>query len=295
MSEAASEQSVAVAAVSSSTKNGVDSTADSNDSTKTASIAKVGVGIDETGSANSQASFFVEPNQADIHNATVYAPGNSTPEAISDYDDSIYEMTANKAKAYHSLLVKKSQRLSDGGPLLTKQLRQKQEDEKRAHIEKVEIRVRFPDQTQLLGTFKATDTVQDLWLFVQERIVDPMLPFYLFITPPRKVLSDLSQTLVPDLKFNAREMVLFAWDLNELSKRYGSEYPVPKQALKPEILKHAEDLARLRRKELEKKQQEEQDDENERKKAQKKSSSGHTLGGSLTAKKPAWFKLNNKK
>ncbi|KAK9312970.1 hypothetical protein V1522DRAFT_405455 [Lipomyces starkeyi] len=238
---------------------------------------------------------------AGSRSVAVYLPPDKTPEPVNDYDESIYEMTTVRAKAYQSLLTTKSRRLTEGGPMLTKELRQKQEAEKRAKVGKCEVRIRFPDQTQLLSTFNTTETIGDVMTFVRFSLVDPMIPFYFFITPPRRVLADPSKTLVDDLGFGSREILYFAWDMAKLKAQLGEGYEPPRQPLRPEILKEALDVSKMPTFESEQKEHEDEDT----KKVKSKTlggtgEAGRTLGGgpvssgSKLTKPPAWMKLGRK-
>ncbi|KAK9376760.1 uncharacterized protein V1513DRAFT_438051 [Lipomyces chichibuensis] len=238
---------------------------------------------------------------AGSRSVAVYLAPDMTPEPVNDYDESIYEMTTVRAKAYQSLLTTKSRKLTEGGPMLTKELRQKQEAEKRAKVGKCEVRIRFPDQTQLLSTFNATETIGDVMTFVRFSLVDPMIPFYFFITPPRRVLADPSKTLVDDLGFGAREILYFAWDMAKLYAQLGEGYEPPKQPLRPEVLKGALDVSKMPTFESEQKEH----DDGDTKKVKSKTlggtgEAGRTLGGgpvssgSKLTKPPAWMKLGRK-
>ncbi|KAK9332221.1 hypothetical protein V1520DRAFT_335543 [Lipomyces starkeyi] len=242
---------------------------------------------------------------ASSRRVAVYLAPDKTPEPVNDYDESIYEMTTVRAKAYQSLLTTKSRKLTEGGPMLTKELRQKQEVEKRAKVGKIvqqcEVRIRFPDQTQLLSTFNTTETIGDVMTFVRFSLVDPMIPFYFFITPPRRVLADPSKTLVDDLGFGSREILYFAWDMAKLKAQLGEGYEPPKQPLRPEVLNEALDVSKMPTFESEQKEHEDEDT----KKVKSKTlggtgEAGRTLGGgpvssgSKLTKPPAWMKLGRK-
>lgn len=82
---------------------------------------------------------------------------------------------------------------------------------KQAHHTRAKIRVKFPDGYILQGTFGAKEKVKTIIDFVKESIVLKDRPFYLFETPPRRVLSKMNQTLhasrmVPSC------MLYFGWE-----------------------------------------------------------------------------------
>ncbi|KAK9462949.1 uncharacterized protein V1516DRAFT_671585 [Lipomyces oligophaga] len=232
--------------------------------------------------------------------ATVYkAESDKIPDAVKQDDEELYEMSAGRAKIYQTMLTKKSRKLTEGGPMISRETRLALEAEKaqqhQAERQKkgIEVRIRFPDQTQLLGKFTGQETVGDVMTFVRFSLVDPMLPFYLFITPPRRELRDESKKLIADLKFAAREIVYFAWDLKCIERDFGKDYVVPNPALRPEVLKEAQDIANLELKAAEEQAKQEEKDEIERK--QKGKTSGHLLGSSSKlTKPPAWMRLAKK-
>ncbi|KAK9371049.1 hypothetical protein V1509DRAFT_615629 [Lipomyces kononenkoae] len=246
------------------------------------------------------ASSSTTPFAAGPRSVEVYLPPNDTPEPVNDDDESLYEMTTGRVKAYQSLLTSKSRKLTEGGPMLTKELRQKQEAERKAKIGKCELRIRFPDQTQLLSTFNATETIGDVMTFVRFSLVDPMIPFYFFITPPRRIIADPSKTLVNDLGFGSREILYFAWDMSSIQAQYGERYEPPKQALRPEVLKDAMDVSKIRTFESEQRQLEDEDSMAVKKTLGGTGEAGRTLGGgpvssgSRMIKPPAWMKLGRK-
>ncbi|KAK9451953.1 uncharacterized protein V1518DRAFT_409991 [Limtongia smithiae] len=236
------------------------------------------------------------PTKAEQRQASVYTASALTVDPKTDFDEDIYEMSTGRAQAYQNLLTNKSRKLTEGGPMLTKELRRKQEAESRANILKCEVRIRFPDQSQLLSTFKATETIGDVMTFVRFSLADPMIPFYFFVTPPRRILRDPRQMLVSDLHFGSREIIYFAWDLEKIEEQLGSGYKLPTQALRPEVLQQAQDISTMKTFESEPKEEEED-----------KKMKPRTLGGSGPAgrvlgaggpskltKPPAWMKLGRK-
>ncbi|KAK9469920.1 hypothetical protein V1512DRAFT_257334 [Lipomyces arxii] len=229
----------------------------------------------------------------------IYKPSEKSDNPVPDHDETAFEMTTGHAKIYQSILTAKSRKLTEGGPLLTKELRRKQEAEKRAKIERCEVRIRFPDQTQLLSMFKASETIGDIMTFVRFSLVDPMLPFYFFITPPRRELKDASKTLVEDLKFGSREIVYFAWDTKAIAELQGDSFVPPAQPLREEVLKQARDIGTIKTFDSEPPKDEEEEGKGKEKAKLIGTGSGRTLGGgsaggSKLTKAPAWMKLGRK-
>ncbi|KAK9453427.1 hypothetical protein V1511DRAFT_489697 [Dipodascopsis uninucleata] len=246
--------------------------------------------------AQSEATVTTDPEQRKL---SVYVPGTESKSGIPNLneDDSIYEMTASAAKSYQNLLTSKSQRLTEGRPLLTRELRQKQEMAKRMTVKSIELRIRFPDQSQLMSTFKPDETIGDVMTFVRFSLVDPMLPFYFFTTHPRKEFRDPSKELVADLAFGSREIIFFTWDMDKIEEVAGKGANAPGKALRDDVLKNAEDIAKLPTYDNTKEKEQASDSDSSGKSAQhKSSSSGRILGSgpSKLAKPPAWMRLSKK-
>jgi hypothetical protein len=77
------------------------------------------------------------------------------------------------------------------------------------------IRIRFPDEYVLQGTFGALDKLDQVYKFVKEHLYMPDRDFYLYEAPPKKVLKDMSQNL-KSLRLVPSGMLWFAWsDLDQ--------------------------------------------------------------------------------
>ena len=66
---------------------------------------------------------------------------------------------------------------------------------RQAHHTRSKIRVKMPDGYILQGTFGAKEKVKDVFDFVKECILLKDRQFYLFETPPKRVLTAMNQTL----------------------------------------------------------------------------------------------------
>jgi hypothetical protein len=93
-------------------------------------------------------------------------------------------MTTEQAKGYQAHLSAASKALGDR-TLMTKEMRDAIALEKAAKraFTQCDIRVRFPDGTQIQGTFSAEETVGDIYSFVREQL-QQQVPFSLRISPP---------------------------------------------------------------------------------------------------------------
>lgn len=57
------------------------------------------------------------------------------------------------------------------------------------------IRVKFPDEYVIQGTFGANEQIQTVYKFVKENLVNSEREFYLYKTPPKKPLTDMKLNL----------------------------------------------------------------------------------------------------
>nr|GMC62058.1 plant UBX domain-containing protein 1 [Ipomoea batatas] len=74
------------------------------------------------------------------------------------------------------------------------------------------IRVRFPDNFTLEATFHPSETIQNLADLLIKVVVRPDLPFYLYTTPPKKQIKDLSQDFY-SAGFVPGAIVYFSYDV----------------------------------------------------------------------------------
>ncbi|XP_075760330.1 tether containing UBX domain for GLUT4 isoform X1 [Pelodiscus sinensis] len=111
-----------------------------------------------------------------------------------DLPDEFFEVTVDDVRKRLAQLQSERKRLEEA-PLMTKSLRDTQMKEKLERYPKVVLRVQFPDRHVLQGFFRPTETVGVLRDFVRSHLADTELPFYLFVAPPRTILSNETETL----------------------------------------------------------------------------------------------------
>ncbi|XP_010075816.1 PREDICTED: tether containing UBX domain for GLUT4, partial [Pterocles gutturalis] len=116
------------------------------------------------------------------------------PADPEELPDEFFEVTVDDVRKRLAQLQSERKRLEEA-PLMTKSLRDAQLKEKLERYPKVVLRVHFPDRHVLQGFFLPSETVGTLKDFVRSHLADAGLPFYLFIAPPRIILSDESVTL----------------------------------------------------------------------------------------------------
>ncbi|KAM3624631.1 uncharacterized protein V6R79_025811 [Siganus canaliculatus] len=115
-------------------------------------------------------------------------------EEHGDLPDEFFEVTMDDVRKRFAQL-KSERKLLEEAPLMTKSLRETQMKEKMERYPKVVLRVQFPDRHVLQGFFRPLETVGAVRHFVKSHLEDPQLSFYLFITPPKTILSDTAATL----------------------------------------------------------------------------------------------------
>nr|XP_046261757.1 tether containing UBX domain for GLUT4 [Scatophagus argus] len=115
-------------------------------------------------------------------------------EEHENLPDEFFEVTVDDVRKRFAQL-KSERKLLEEAPLMTKSLREAQMKEKIERYPKVVLRIQFPDRHVLQGFFRPLETVGAVRSFVRSHLEDPQLSFYLFITPPKTILSDSSATL----------------------------------------------------------------------------------------------------
>ena len=91
------------------------------------------------------------------------------------------------------------------------------------HHTRSTVRVKFPHGYILQGTFGALETVQDVYNYVKENLEQPTRKFYLYETPPKRILDEkvMKNTLIKS-KMVPSCMIYFGWtDLSETKPENG--------------------------------------------------------------------------
>ncbi|RMZ92670.1 hypothetical protein DV736_g95, partial [Chaetothyriales sp. CBS 134916] len=147
-------------------------------------------------------------------------PTSSTPSAsLLTHNESDYTPTIEHAQLHQAHLTQSSRnkRLPTEAEIAAA------EEAKREGlqaIKDVEIRIRFPDQSQVTSTFTQLDTGSSLYSEIRDRILDPRFcqePFTLKDPSVRQkgdllvIPDDEAQKLILDLGFKGRLLLVFAW------------------------------------------------------------------------------------
>ncbi len=81
--------------------------------------------------------------------------------------------------------------------------------------------MRFPDEYCIQGTFGALERISDVYAFVKQHLYVKDREFYLYETPPKKILSEMKPTLKQS-KMVPSGMLYFAWaDLDQTKNTDG--------------------------------------------------------------------------
>nr|XP_056713715.1 tether containing UBX domain for GLUT4 [Euleptes europaea] len=144
---------------------------------------------------NSQEKLKVQKESLE-REAVVCHPDLQKPldSGLQDLPDEFFEVTVDDVRKRLAQLRSERKRLEEA-PLMTQAQRDAQMKEKLERYPKVVLRVYFPDRHILQGFFHPNETVGALKCFVKSHLADPEMSFYLFIAPPRSILSDDSLTL----------------------------------------------------------------------------------------------------
>ncbi|PSS35273.1 Plant UBX domain-containing protein [Actinidia chinensis var. chinensis] len=132
---------------------------------------------------------------------------SSAPNDVSSSEepDDFYEFTAEDY--YRILATKKEDKF-----LKTRKFREAEEAARKSRITKAVIRVRFPDNCTLEATFHPSEAIQSLVDLLKAVLTQPELPFYIYTTPPKKQLKDMSQDFF-SAGFIPGAIVYFSYDL----------------------------------------------------------------------------------
>ncbi|XP_020219032.1 plant UBX domain-containing protein 1 [Cajanus cajan] len=140
-----------------------------------------------------------------IFETSTFASSSNAPLSNGEETDDFYEFTAED---YYRLLASKK----EDKFLKTRKIREAEEAARRSRTTKAIIRVRFPDNHTLEATFHPSETLQSLVDLLTKVIAQPEQPFYIYTTPPKKVINDLSQDFY-DAGFCPGAIVYFSYNV----------------------------------------------------------------------------------
>ena len=236
-----------------------------------------------TASGPSQSSTVSGPGNRAID---IFAPPSSTTPlaARQPHDEAAFEPTIQHAKLHQSRLASTGQ--NKRLPTHAEEAAQKEAHAQRiAGVKEVEIKIRFPDQTQVVSKFSSEDTAESIYAFVKGLMVNGNQPFWLNYTSPRgmkTVPRDGKERLIAGLGMVGRMLVNVVWDEGaSVEARLGS-------VLKVEFRQQAREIEI---KELKGVEVEEEEVVVEKDKGKGKEKEGGKGKGGV----PKWLKLPGKK
>lgn len=147
---------------------------------------------------------------------SVFAPpSSSAPSAARQaFNEEDYEPTIEQARLHQARLNQSSRnkRLPTDAEVAAQQEAQRQ---KLANVKEVEIKIRFPDQRQVVSKFSDADTGSNLYSFVKDLLERENEPFILNFSSargPKTVPNDAEIKLVSGLAMTGKVLVNFLWD-----------------------------------------------------------------------------------
>lgn len=140
------------------------------------------------------------------------APSSSTPAATRIHeDDSVYEPTIAHAQLRQQQLAQRSQntRLKSDAELAADAA---EEAARLAKITKVEVKVRFPDQTSAVWTVTPDETGAFLYHAIRGVMAHPSQPFKLILPGPKTAIQENDRKLIAGYRLKGREMLHLLWE-----------------------------------------------------------------------------------
>lgn len=111
----------------------------------------------------------------------------------TDLPADFYDFTPDDYQKVMSGWAKKNSQAA--GPLKTQKLREQDERRRAEQFGPVPVRIHFPDDTIVQAEFKPLEPLSVLQKLVQQCIQPELLKWYMYVTPPKQVLKDLTLTV----------------------------------------------------------------------------------------------------
>ena len=199
-----------------------------------------------------EASTAPAADSTDSRPITVFSPpSSSTPQSAQvAYNENDYLPSVEHAQAHQRRLnaASKPNRLPTDAEIAAKAAA---EEERLSSIQEIDVKVRLPDQSQVVAKFSQHDTGHSLYNFVRNCLTEPFAreKFILALFPiagtpgtkrPQNVVPDSDRSLlIKDLGMVGRVLVSFSWDASvSPSTTQGSKTNL----LRPELRSQAQQL-----------------------------------------------------
>ncbi|KAJ3049770.1 Tether containing UBX domain for GLUT4 [Rhizophlyctis rosea] len=185
----------------------------------------------------------LEPQQFDRDLKVFKPPKDDSGPSKIELPDDFFELTTAELKM---LVAGSTARRAaiEGAPLMTKAMREREDELRRAKYPKTLIRVRFPNRITLQVTYWSGENVSTLYDVVRESLITPERPFTLYVTPPFRTL-DPAQTFWKSGLAPAT-LVYFKWSDGDASNTASylsnermaalEDFPVPNTTPTPNLL-----------------------------------------------------------
>ncbi|XP_075217334.1 GDI interacting protein 3 isoform X2 [Lycorma delicatula] len=155
-------------------------------------------------------------------NLQVLLPSQAAKQTNLPQD--FFKLTPEELKREQQL---KSEKVDNSLVLKTKAMREREEQRELKKYRFALIRIRFPDDILIQGTFGIYEHVSDVYDFVRENLLDEESQFVLLTaTGHRLTESDYGLTLI-DLRLIPASVLTFVWI---------SDHPISNSTLKPEVM-----------------------------------------------------------
>ncbi|KAF3937631.1 hypothetical protein ABW19_dt0207216 [Dactylella cylindrospora] len=215
---------------------------------------------------------------------SIFNPGTSAvPEAAAvTVDEKDYEMSINQARQYQAQL----KAATVNKRLLTEAQKQKLAEEeklRRLAVDKVDVRIRFPEGSIIQSVFAQGDTAEELYAFVKGVMRNPQEGFHLALPGPKQepILSD-TKSIIVDLGITRATLLNFYWNESVAA------------SIKKQDPLSAEYREKARQIEVPKEPDAMVIDEEVPSRQAKKGESSSSGGANLSAKVPKWLKFGKK-
>ncbi|KAH6581926.1 hypothetical protein BASA61_008814 [Batrachochytrium salamandrivorans] len=144
--------------------------------------------------------------EQDVH---IYLPSpeNMAPMKI-DLPSSFFQLSPFEMKAMMASQQYRNKQASDS-PLMTRAMREREDELKRQKHPRTMIRVRFPDRTTLQATYWSGDAISSVYTTVRAHLQHPDREFRLSVTPPLRILG--AKETFWQAQLAPASIVYFAW------------------------------------------------------------------------------------
>lgn len=148
-------------------------------------------------------------------------PSSPKPDEDDQLPDSFFEVTVDDIRVMLRDL-KNERNQADSAPLMTRAMREVREEAEMYKYDRVVVRIKFPDRLILQAFFRPMEKVSVVEAFVKSHLEDSNIQFYLYTTPPRKVIDKQNSTLFENKLYPASVIHFGSQEKREhfLARRY---------------------------------------------------------------------------